>query len=107
MSYTPGPWEAHKSGVYAAGEADICIAKRHPQAGDEWPENAALIAAAPDLLAALEQCREYLAQCWSDDPANAPACLAEAVSAISRTYETGRAAGPSAVFRVPAMENTP
>jgi hypothetical protein len=49
--HTTGPWEALKSGVYSSA---LCVAMRHPEAGSEWDANARLIAAAPDLLAAVE-----------------------------------------------------
>lgn len=52
-THTPGPWKPRKSGVYEARNGGICVAMRHPQATSEWPHNAPLIAAAPDLLAAL------------------------------------------------------
>jgi hypothetical protein len=53
-SHTPGPWEAHNHRIYAEDTnlhiADIC---RAPD-GDWSPANARLIAAAPELLAALK-----------------------------------------------------
>ena len=63
-THTPGPWEIHiyefgtsySDGSFYVGGPGFCIAQRAP-----WPEraaesiaNARLIAAAPDLLAALK-----------------------------------------------------
>ncbi len=69
MSFTPGPWhtthdsELVKNGVYA-GEGDdiiICdVTNEDVQNDKHFAANARLIAAAPDLLAALEQTRDWL-----------------------------------------------
>ena len=69
MKHTPGPWETSGSSVLSPGHAWICIISepRHGRqrnidiSSPDWDEgiaNARLIAAAPDLLAALEQCRK-------------------------------------------------
>lgn len=56
--HTPGPWEAAHNGNYweiVAGRefiGDTCASK-HLDSGDNGEANARLIAAAPDLLAAL------------------------------------------------------
>lgn len=71
MSHTPGPWFAHDfSGVSGGNEvvaSDYCVSCTTPDhitvafmgnglrcAREEWEANARLIAAAPDLLEALE-----------------------------------------------------
>jgi hypothetical protein len=60
MSHTPGPWEVREGkeevwgpAVYAMGAHDL-----QPLAAAETEADARLIAAAPDLLAALEQIQQ-------------------------------------------------
>ena len=69
MSHTPGPWTRGQSDatrIFAGPERFIAEAKdRHSNPALDLPrrealDNARLIAAAPDLLAALTQCWEYL-----------------------------------------------
>lgn len=71
--HTPGTWSVSRDGVPFGGN-DInvvsktyrkCINADHVIASirtvsDQWEANANLIAAAPELLAALKQCREAL-----------------------------------------------
>ena len=53
--HTQGPWRtAGDQGVQIRSEKDQ-IAKVWAMRGNEWKANAALIAAAPDLLSALEE----------------------------------------------------
>lgn len=74
MSHTPGPWKtrSHRSNVYVSGGIDdsdkeLWITVQTP--GDEIrAANARLIAAAPDLLAAL---KELVADKYLGDPINA------------------------------------
>jgi hypothetical protein len=54
--HTPGPWSKSERGYIFAG--DSCIASTSDL--DENEANARLIAAAPDLLAALEQSLSWL-----------------------------------------------
>ena len=65
MSHTPGPWHLDR-GMPDDPYLDVCdvggyafvrVYEQHPRLGYAWPldANARLIAAAPDLLAALER----------------------------------------------------
>lgn len=82
MTHTPGPWycdephsgdadravyaltPAHKNRHYMARVyGGGALAKRNP----EMDANASLIAAAPDMLAALEQVLEFHAKCERED----------------------------------------
>lgn len=70
MTHTPGPWYAVDNGYYiyikigdnicAPSVADVCASK-FLEGGDNSKANAALIAAAPELLQALK-----MAQLWLD-----------------------------------------
>lgn len=54
MTHTPGPWKAHGSEVWQEG---VVVGDRIAMANPwrpEWGDNARLIVAAPDLLAAAE-----------------------------------------------------
>jgi hypothetical protein len=57
-TYSHGPFKGRAAGVYVDegddGENDICEIPQWCGAGDEQEANARLIAAAPDLLAALK-----------------------------------------------------
>jgi hypothetical protein len=85
--FTPGPWEAGKSGVY--GQV-LCVCRRHEQAGDEWPHNARLIAAAPELLTAVigllrrAETTEPVVLGDSADAHKARRCYAEARAAVAK-----------------------
>lgn len=86
-THTPGPWTAHKAGIYDA--TGLCVAKRHPQAGPEWIINAPVLAAAPDLLAALEALFDNCAMIhsrWGDEynQKEANAAIAAARAAIAK-----------------------
>ena len=64
--HTPGPWHrnvapATKYTVIFAGRNEHIAAIRHAKIGDEAEANHDLIAAAPDLLAALENAANVLA----------------------------------------------
>lgn len=87
--HTPGPWVvdtiagSDKPYIFSSG-AYRTVAKiiMNASPGSEWKEernaNAALIAAAPDLLAALARATEFLAANYSDAdmPDILPACSA-------------------------------
>lgn len=68
MNHTPGPWSiwSYNPGTHAFvigpdnGHSVAVVHKTPPEHG---PSNARLIAAAPDLLEALEACAESLAGC--------------------------------------------
>ena len=78
-SHTPGPWRTTGPNV-RAGDALICYATNH-HANAETPEaeklaNARLIAAAPDLLLALERLVHPMAD--DEDLSYARDCIANA-----------------------------
>jgi hypothetical protein len=56
--HTPGPWHigrrAGNPAIYAQDGAEV--AQMLTVTNDDWRDNARLIAAAPDLLAALKEC---------------------------------------------------
>ncbi len=56
--HTPGPWEATPAGVYSRADVVDNMICRLPGGFNQsvlaWPDNARLIAAAPDLLEALQ-----------------------------------------------------
>ena len=52
IGHSIGPWEATKAGVYAG---EKCIAARMPQENAQWAANSRLIAAAPEMLVALQR----------------------------------------------------
>ena len=63
MTHTPGPWTveqytAHDAAFRVMDEQDVTVALCYQQPYDTWSagDNANLIAAAPELLAALEEC---------------------------------------------------
>jgi len=71
VKHTPGPWRMSGHAFVAVDRSPTrCIAKVEPDGEDDplcWPEdgneresNRRLIAAAPDLLAALRGCRDML-----------------------------------------------
>jgi len=62
-NHTPGPWEAHENGhIYAEERANAVarIFENYYHRDGEAQANARLIAAAPDMLAALERLDVYL-----------------------------------------------
>jgi len=70
MSYTPGPWKIgsrHPGRVIADGAFVACCTS-HPDDDDQPNEveaaNARLIAAAPELVVALEDLEPLLDSCW-------------------------------------------
>jgi len=70
--HTPGPWQAKQNGFYRVAVVDRDGNYLTYKAGtDRMPDtereaNASLIAAAPDLLGALEQALDALAHCKAD-----------------------------------------
>lgn len=84
--YTPGPWRT--TGTRIANESRVLIAAVCGASGDDNTEaaNARLIAAAPDLLAALRELlakhdegREDLSDLWPKQASVARAAIARAV----------------------------
>lgn len=74
--HTPGPWKMRRSGRISVAGFDICAIAALPVPGGfslngEAFANAALIAAAPDLLEALRALRE---RHQIDDPHHAHLC---------------------------------
>jgi hypothetical protein len=81
MAHTPGPWVTadtkFANGIRTEVESEgglVCscirtVNARKVRSWDEVDANAKLIAAAPDLLAALKQCREVLLYLCHNCPA--------------------------------------
>ena len=81
VKHTEGPWQFHccehddgrnNGSVFSKrGHSGMCYCVcKAPQyqAKDQWIADARLIAAAPDMLAALERCLEvFVNQGWEDD----------------------------------------
>lgn len=68
-AHTPGPWETGKLGHNVQGaNGRLVAATMFVQFGNNSEDvaNARLIAAAPDLLAALIECRRWLAKADAD-----------------------------------------
>ena len=73
--HTPGPWRIERQRapnggtyyrIYDADDANAVIAQVIGDGRIEYHENASLIAAAPDLLAALQECiTDDGATCWN------------------------------------------
>ena len=95
MNHTPGPWFAHDfSGVSGGNEvvaSDYCVSCTTPDhitvafmgnglrcAREEWEANAQLIAAAPELLEALEEVLGWETLCPIDVYEQARAAIAKA-----------------------------
>ena len=73
MPHTPGPWEVHHWGdnegdIHGSDGKVVCVMRdgATPQEED-WEGDARLIAAAPDLLAALKRMREVFEQLSDGD----------------------------------------
>jgi hypothetical protein len=86
--HTPGPWQVNGREVKGPPDSGVIVA-RLPEWGiladcpDQAPANAALIAAAPDLLAALKLCQARLrSMSWQDD--SSVYALERARAAIAR-----------------------
>lgn len=92
--FTSGPWRVSVDGIWARSKwnAEVKIATVticSPMNGIDWQANAALIAAAPDMLAALLKTRdnlEGLARC--DDAGVFAAMLRRVEGAISKAVPT-------------------
>ena len=64
--YTPGPWEARGLSVFLPNETALAVATCVPHR-PEAQANARLIAAAPELLEALQAVQIHLEHCgWGD-----------------------------------------
>ena len=66
MTHTPGPWEIRRVGiakdlpVVTSAEHDVCEMRYNTNGRLRLENNARLIAAAPDLLAALKNLRDWI-----------------------------------------------
>jgi len=92
VSHTPGPWIASRYGtVFAPGGRTVALAS--------YPEDAALIAAAPDLLAAAEAALAILrlpevyarmTSCRTLDSGDHLGCIGRLDSAIAKAKEESK-----------------
>jgi hypothetical protein len=96
-SFTPGPWKADGYHVRQSGKrgtrmiADVCYTGPHHTPPDEYPKscrladeaNARLIAAAPEMLEALERIRDYQGRFGEDDPQGVAADLLAKISSAN------------------------
>jgi len=83
--HTPGPWVYGKTGYVKSGDCYIAEVLHGPDCpdADEVKANARLIAAAPDLLAALEKCVRELQR--YENPQNIVTSLQlDALAAIAK-----------------------
>lgn len=69
MSHTPAPWRAHKSFAVFANQSKLITRVNTIMAQSEAKANAALIAAAPDLLETLQAVERFF-------ESRAPECAA-------------------------------
>ena len=93
MTHTPGPWAVGVSSPDVPGALCIRDSKGWGIAhcfgvGSKTNADAALIATAPDLLAALKDCAESLARLPDIEGAYRATCLAEARAAIRKAERT-------------------
>lgn len=69
--FTPGPWEHNCNYVSAYGRGTICTAPMPKDGGVfDVQENLDLIAALPDLYAALEEAQRLLSLCEFSEPSD-------------------------------------
>jgi hypothetical protein len=78
VTHTPGPWFYDEESFVCSDGPDIASVTK---AASEWEANARLIAAAPDLLAALQEITKYNTIYASDDSAYSRAFRARAFRA--------------------------
>lgn len=91
MNHTPGPWEVDENDlmIFSAGGNGKRIADTMPHdeddmPDDEWRANAVLIAAAPELLAALEAMLAAGSAYGCDFTQNNPRIAMQARAAIAK-----------------------
>lgn len=77
--HTPGPWKHHKGEVYAPGNQRVALIAQPRSVGDadgdndeEYLANGLLIAAAPEMLALIDDWRER--ECGSGEFGNTAQC---------------------------------
>ena len=103
--HTPGPWELHSptDGEPKTGDGTYCVTGWHggviaeitPKDGRNTPDNARLIAAAPELLAALKSMVDFLengSDGWGarDYRIHEDNVVADAESAIAQAEEESK-----------------
>ncbi len=67
--HTPGPWSARNGRIFMTDREELTVANvARAFDGDYSPANARLIAAAPDLLEALEALADLHKPCLADNP---------------------------------------
>ena len=70
-AHTPGPWNLapryDKNGMIVSDDGDICQVNDDVSSSEAELANACLIAAAPDLLRAVETAAEYFEEASIDD----------------------------------------
>ena len=73
MEHTPGPWEYSHPGIYSRGEVKrlVCDINGNNHHGENIA-NAKLIAAAPNLLKAIEDLTDMLNNHYGDDSDETP-----------------------------------
>lgn len=88
MSHTPGPWHVEGVGINAlvgAGINGVIVAVRHRLRGAESEANMRLIAAAPELLEALEALLNFV---WGEGYSDAASELARAEAMVTALKES-------------------
>jgi hypothetical protein len=97
-SHTPGPWKADGYHVRQSGQrgtrsiADVCYTGPHHTPPDEYPKscrivdeaNARMIAAAPEMVEALERIRAYQGRFGEDDPQSIAADILDKIHAANK-----------------------
>ena len=58
--HTPGKWEQYFNLVKSENGENICLVNTGPKQISEALANAAIIAAAPEMMEALEKCESYI-----------------------------------------------
>jgi len=76
LKHTPGPWSIRQESVWSVGTDHEMSALVYGCTDEEEEANAHLIAAAPDLLEALKELRD-----WYRENVGLPACKANAAIA--------------------------
>jgi hypothetical protein len=92
-THTPGPWSITHVGHSQPLPCDFRVHTESGATRDEWEANAALIAAAPDMLAALREietiCNESVGDCRKRMGTRAGNSLVTARAAIAKATGTG------------------
>lgn len=90
--HTPGPWMHVDDTIIAAHVGIIARVPNHPENGQNWQNDARLIAAAPEMHAALIAAEEMLGWCvhehYAPDNTKEKAALELVRAALTNTGET-------------------